>query len=287
MSTHFKRPMSNQSVNPVLVDDLYFETDDADGLGLRNGAPFEPEVTAALKRWIVPGMTVLDIGANVGYFSACMSRLVGPAGKVHAFEPAPRNFELLQQNVAANQLGNVTCHPIALGDRTGTAKLHLSEFSAGMHRLYDSFCCGDAMVEVPVRRLDTLFSPGDVSVIKIDVEGFEPFVLEGATALLRHGDLTIISEYCPPAMLEAGASPLNHLDNLQGWGLKLFDPSGDELAWDVLEQDARRWEALSRERLVDACQGQSNPQIAGIVEEMARGLGCSRPYIENLVFQAP
>lgn len=278
--------MSIQPETRVQVDDLYFETDDAEGLGLRNGAPFEPEVTAALKRLIEPGMTVLDIGANVGYFSACMSRLVGPTGVVHAFEPEPRNFELLQKNLAANKLGNVTCHPIALGDKAGTAHLHLSEFSAGMHRLYDSFCCGDDLVEVPVRRLESLFRPGEVSVIKIDVEGFEPFVLEGAATLIQHGDLTIISEYCPPAMLEAGASPVKYVEQLREWGFGLYDPFDHPLPWDVLAADARIWEEYGRARLISACAGKSNPEIASIVEKIAKDSGCAHPYIENLVFRA-
>jgi len=180
----------------IKVDDFFFETDDAVGLGLRNGAPFEPEVLLALRQFIKPSTAVLDIGANIGYFTAHMSTLVGVAGVVHAFEPEPRNFALLERNRLTNKLDNVTIHHMALGNRTGIARLYISKFNGGLHRLYESFCCSDTAVEVPIRRLDSIFKPGQLSVIKIDVEGFEPFVLEGARSLIEGQDLTIISEYC-------------------------------------------------------------------------------------------
>ena len=65
-----------------------------------------------------------------------------------------------------------------------------------------------------------MFSPGEISVIKIDVEGFEPFVLSGAHKLLNGQDVKIISEYCPPAMLEAGASLVTFLEQLIQWGFQ-------------------------------------------------------------------
>lgn len=127
--------MSDMQKNGVQLEDFVIATDDAEGFGLRGGAPFEPEVLHALRQYIQPGSVVLDIGANVGYFTAHISKLVGSAGRVHAFEPEPRNFSLLSSNVAANHLQNVVLHPMALGDREDTGVLHLSDFSGGMHRL--------------------------------------------------------------------------------------------------------------------------------------------------------
>jgi FkbM family methyltransferase len=270
------------------VDDgnFVFETDDAEGLGLRNGAPFEPEVLASLRGLIKPGAVVLDIGANVGYFTAYMSRLVGDSGVVHAFEPEPRNFSLLNRNIAANGLANVVVHQMALGDREETGVLHISDFSGGMHRLYDSFCCGENVVEVPIRRLDSMFTPGQVAAIKIDVEGFEPFVLSGGKSLIDGQEIGIVSEYCPPAILEAGASPLKFLENLREWGLSAYEPGASLLDWSILIADAHKWESFGRERLVAACSGKSNPEIAAIVEQQCANMECNRPYIENLVFRS-
>ncbi|HEY9208099.1 MAG TPA: FkbM family methyltransferase [Acidovorax sp.] len=278
--------MSNIEKIGVQLEDFVIETDDAEGFGLRGGAPFEPEVLLALRQCIQPGSVVLDIGANVGYFTAHMSQLVGSAGLVHAFEPEPRNFSLLSRNVAANHLRNVVLHPMALGDREDTGVLHISDFSGGMHRLYPSNCCGDATIKVPIRRLDSMFSPGQISVIKIDVEGFEPFVLSGAQKLLDGQDVKIISEYCPPAMLEAGASLVTFLEQLIQWGFQAYEPGGSHLEWAVLLDDARKWEQFGRERLFAACKEKSNPAIAAFVEQQAGRLGCTRPYIENLVFRA-
>lgn len=272
--------------NSVQLEDFLIETDDAEGFGLRGSAPFEPEVLHALRQCIQPGSVVLDIGANVGYFTAHMSKLVGSAGLVHAFEPEPRNFSLLRSNVATNHLQNVVLHHMALGDREDTGVLHISDFSGGMHRLYPSNCCGDSKIEVPIRRLDSMFSPRQISVIKIDVEGFEPFVLSGAQNLLEGQDVKIISEYCPPAMLEAGASLVKFLEQLIQWGFQAYEPSGAHLEWAILLQDARKWEEFGRERLFAACKEKSNPEIAAFVEQEASRLGCTRPYIENLVFRA-
>lgn len=270
----------------VRFDEFVIESDDGEGLGLRSDAPFEPEVLHSLREWIRPGALVLDIGANVGYFTAYMSKLVGSAGRVHAFEPEPRNFALLNRNIEANRLDNVTPYQIALGAREGTATLHISDSNAGMHRLYESVTCGERAIDVPVRTLDSMFAPGQVSVIKIDVEGFEPFVLSGAGRLIQGQQIAIVSEYCPPSMLEAGAGLSDFLLQLQQWRLGAFLPDGERLDWSALMDDARKWEHFGRERLVAELKGKSNPEIAALVEQQAQAMQCARPFIENLVFRS-
>ena len=262
-----------------------FVVDERDSLGLRQGAAFEPEVLDALKRLIRPGEVVVDVGANIGYFTAHMARLVGAAGTVHAFEPEPQNFELLTANMAGNRLTNVVLHQVALGAQAGTAVLHRSDFSGGMHRLYESVCCSGPAVEVPLLRLDALLQPGQVSLIKIDVEGFEPYVLAGAQSLIRNQPaMRIISEYCPASMLEAGASPTAFLNDLASWGLQPFELGGDPVGWSGLLSDAAQYDAYGRERFVAACRGKSNEEIAAAVAQLAGALGCRRPFIENLLF---
>ncbi|MEI6732523.1 MAG: FkbM family methyltransferase [Comamonadaceae bacterium] len=278
--------MSETKQDCVRLDDFCFETDKADSLGLRSGTPFEPEVLFALRQLIKPGMVVLDLGANAGYFTAYMTKFVGSEGLVHAFEPEPGNFSLLGRNMERNAIGNVVLHQMALSDRAGIANLHISDFNGGMHRLYDSTCCGNTVVEVPMQRLDSMFSPGQISVFKMDVEGFEPFVLAGAAALIDGQDVKIVSEYCPPAMLEAGASLVTYVEQLKRWGLRAYETGGASLEWSVLQQDAQKWEQYGRERLVAACKGKTNPEIASIVDQQARSMDCLRPYIENLVFRS-
>src|SRR5262245_2134996 len=81
------------------------------------GRGYEPEETAFIEAALAPGMTFLDLGANVGYFTCLAARKVGPAGRVWAFEPDPRNFRLLVRSVKANGLSNVTAVRAAASDR--------------------------------------------------------------------------------------------------------------------------------------------------------------------------
>ena len=116
-------------------------------------------------------MTVVDAGAHVGYFTCQAARLVGPRGLVLAFEPAPRNFELLTANVWRNGFTNVVCFPWALGEAAGFAPLQLSASNTGDHRLHGS--AGDTVL-VRVAALDEVLAiRGPVDVVKLDVQGSE------------------------------------------------------------------------------------------------------------------
>ncbi|HEX4679272.1 MAG TPA: FkbM family methyltransferase [Gaiellaceae bacterium] len=81
-------------------------------------------------------MTFVDAGAHVGYYTVLAGRLLGPRGLVLAFEPNPRNYELLLANVWRNGLANVVCFPWALSDETGFTDLYLSAENSGDHRIY-------------------------------------------------------------------------------------------------------------------------------------------------------
>jgi FkbM family methyltransferase len=266
-------------------DGFTLQIDAQDSLGLAAGQAFEPEVLAALLRLVGAGDTVLDIGANIGWFSLHLARRVGPAGTVHAFEPEPFNHRLLLANAQANGLSCIVPHAVALGAETGQALLHTTAHNGGMHRLYASVCCEGPAVVVPVRRLDDLLAPGTVRLVKIDVEGYEPEVLRGGRALLSTPPRPrVVSEYCPASMLEAGQSPSAFLRELQSWGLRPHTLDGAPLNLSELLDDAGRYEAHGRDRFVAACSGRSNPEIVAVVIDLAQRLGCRRPVIENLLF---
>jgi FkbM family methyltransferase len=277
------QPQSGARV--VEVDGFQLAIDGHDSLGLGQHGRFEPDVLAALQRWARAGQTVVDIGANIGYFTAHLARAVGAGGVVHAFEPEPANAALLRANMRRNGLNQVQLHELALGESPGRALLHTAVDNGGMHRLYGSVCCDGPAVEVPVQRLDTLLVPGSVALIKIDVEGFEHAVLRGAQLLMSTSPRPrLISEYCPASMLEAGASPSAFLNDLLAWGLRPFDLDGRAIDPSDLFRDAARYEGYGRERFVAACQGLDNTEIAAVVVELSRTLGCQRPMIENLLF---
>lgn len=275
----------NTAAGVIEREGFKLRIDAMDSLGLGSGAPFEPETLAALQRWVHPGMTVVDIGANIGYFTVHFSRLVGDQGVVHAFEPEPLNFAMLAENVQMNGLSNVCVHHAALGRERGHANLHLSDYNGGMHRLYPSVCCSGPSVSVPVLRMDDVLAGVKVDLIKIDIEGYEEPALLGAENCLRqNSSLKIISEYCPASMLEAGGSPSAFLHYLLGLGLHPCEMDGTRINAAELFEDASHYEKVEFSRFLSDCNGMTNPQILEAVVGLAGKLGCKRPVIENLLF---
>jgi FkbM family methyltransferase len=272
----------------IEVDGFRFVTDDANTLGIGEGAGFEPHVLAALMRWTRAGDTVVDIGANIGYFTAHLARQVGPVGQVHAFEPEAENFRRLSVNMRANGLNQVWMHHAALGAESRDAELHVSVGNIGMHRLYESVCCDGPAQQVRVRTLDDVLGAQRVDLIKVDIEGYEWMALSGAQQCLRaNRRIVVVSEYCAPSMLEAGISPLAYLELMAEQGLMAHDLDGQVTDAAELRADARAYDAFGAQRFIDACKGCGPGEIDAIVVQVAGALGCQRPFIENLVFMRP
>lgn len=144
-----------------------------------------------------PGMTFVDVGANIGIHTSIAARSVAPNGTVYSFEPVPENFEILVRNLARNQLNNVITEQIAIGDRNGYSTIYLADNSIGTHSLLrnqNSYRL-DQELSVPITTLDSYFNnrmPDEVNVLKIDVEGYEPNVLKGAIKLLGRTNQLLI-----------------------------------------------------------------------------------------------
>lgn len=124
---------------------------------------------------------MFDVGAHIGYYTLLFSRLVGPEGRVVAFEPSPRNLPVLRWHVARNGCANVQVEAVAVSDETGAARFAAGTGS-GTGRLAES-----GTVEVRTIRLDDYVDAGGPmpDVLKIDVEGAELAVLRGAVGVLR------------------------------------------------------------------------------------------------------
>jgi FkbM family methyltransferase len=151
-------------------------------------APVQTAVAAELRA----GDVVLDVGANIGFLTVLAARMVGPAGRVVAFEPVPGNAQLVRRNAALNRQAQVQVVQAAVSDQEGTATLVLARYVGGAalegaDRPPDA--CGE--LSVPVVTLDGWLAanagrlPGPVRLVKVDVEGAEAAVLRGADALLR------------------------------------------------------------------------------------------------------
>jgi FkbM family methyltransferase len=174
---------------------------------------FEPNEFCFLGQILKPGMTVLDVGANEGLYTLFSARRVGPAGRVLAFEPSSRERRKLLHNVSANRLGNVNVVPCAVGSSEGTAALQIASGVHSGHNTLGTLVYDDApavgVEHVPVERLDTLIDRQGVArvdVIKIDVEGAELHVLEGARRTLAAHRPILMVEANDEALQAQGAS---------------------------------------------------------------------------------
>jgi FkbM family methyltransferase len=161
---------------------------------------FEVGEQRLMRRLLQPGMCVLDIGAHHGFYSLLASRLVGPQGRVVAFEPSPREREHLRRHLWLNRCENVDVEPVALGAARSRATLHvMPAFLSGCNTLRMEPGGDPAEVlEVEVLPLDEYLERHAISRVdfmKMDVEGAELHVLRGASALLRDAHRpTILAE---------------------------------------------------------------------------------------------
>src|SRR5580658_3113180 len=146
-----------------------------------HGGNYEPSLLRALSTLVTADSVCVDVGANIGPVTLALSRLC-PAGEVHAFEPTPESFRFLQHNVTANAASNVTLHQLALSDRPGEATIHYNREAAGAALIFDRLVDGVPQV-VPLATLDAWAASsglGRLDLVKIDVEGSELQVLDGA-----------------------------------------------------------------------------------------------------------
>ncbi len=149
---------------------------------------YEKQEIALLKKVLKPGMTFVDIGANIGLFSVIGAKAVGKKGKAYCFEPEPGNYQLLKENLILNKVTNAVLEPLAVGAKKATMQLQIEKNSIGTHSLLQRQTKSiERQVEVKVIKLDDYFTSkhDTVDVLKIDVEGYEPFVLKGAENVLK------------------------------------------------------------------------------------------------------
>jgi FkbM family methyltransferase len=158
----------------------------------------ERPVQDALVREIRPGATVFDIGANVGFVTLVAARLVGPNGRVVAFEPVPENVESIKENLALNEVDWVELRETAIGREGGSARMIVSDVSA-FSRL-ETISVPDAereRIDVSITSIDELVGSGSVpapDLVKIDVEGAELEVIEGMRRTIAEHHPVILCE---------------------------------------------------------------------------------------------
>lgn len=155
---------------------------------------FEPFESAQVKSYLKEGMTFVDVGANVGYYTLMAASLVGNNGQVIAFEPSPYAFSRLEETIRKNNLKQVQAIRAGLSDSAGDSLLFVSA-REGNHTPSMVPNAGGRPVSVPVLRLDDYLAEHEINqvdLMKIDVEGFEPNVLRGVGEYLERGRIHAI-----------------------------------------------------------------------------------------------
>lgn len=189
--------------------------------------PYEPYTTELFKRAVRPGAVVVDIGAQFGYYSLIAAKFAGSEGRVFAFEPAPNNFQTLGRNIRLNNYSHII-YPIqkAIGDKHGTVTLFLYEHSDSHGMFRHPQAAVKEVVSVECITIDSFLKGQPVDVIKMDIEGNEPYALEGMKQTIsKSNSLILFTELAPVFLRRAGVEPKDYLLQLEklGFDVQLID----------------------------------------------------------------
>ena len=169
---------------------------------------WEELTTQLFKEVVREGDTVVDLGANMGYFTLLAARLVGEKGRVYAFEPEPVNYDLLLRNIALNGYDNVVALQKAVSDTSDKVMLSIHSTDSGRHTIRQAGYGEEygEVIEVESVTLDSFFKDKPFpDVVKIDVEGAELQALAGMVRIIEaKRDLKIFIEFYPALLEESG-----------------------------------------------------------------------------------
>ena len=191
---------------------------------------YEKSESHFIKSICYEGMNILDIGANIGYYTALFSQLAGERGSVIAIEPDLESYKYLSKSINSFNYKNVLSFRLAASDIKQKLPLFISKENRGDNRLYstnqkrktimvDCLTVDELLEENKIENLD---------LIKIDVQGYEPKVLKGMLNIVRSSKkLILLSEFWPEGILQAGESPNEFLTMLRKMQFQLFELKKD------------------------------------------------------------
>ena len=209
----------------VIIDNKILYLDKFDSLGLSLNGDYETKERDFIKNHIKKTDIVIDIGANMGYYTLFFSSL---AAKVYAFEPDPTNFSILQKNIAANKLTNVITEQKAVSNKNGTTYLKLNSLNTGGHHITE---ISKDTIPIDTVILDDYIDHADF--IKMDIEGAETLALMGMKRLLQK-DIKLLIEYNPLGLDNFGFDPYAYLFLLSKHFTVIDMNNGEKIDIDVL-----------------------------------------------------
>lgn len=186
----------------------------------------EKATTDLFEKTVKEGDVVLDLGANIGYFTLLAAKLTGPNGKVFSFEPEPKNFQYLKKNIEINNYNWAMPFQKAVSEKNGTTKLFVCSYDTGHHTInqnegIEAYSRGrkikEKSIEIETIALDS-FLEGEISrvdVVKMDVEGAEMLALKGMDGILKSNqNIKMFVEFFPLLIEKMGSSPKEFIRKL-------------------------------------------------------------------------
>lgn len=184
--------------------------------------PIHQIITKVIKQ----GDVVIDVGASIGVLTLYFAKIVGKEGKVYAFEPNPENFSLLKKNIETNNYDNVVYEQKAVTNKSGKVNFNISNSLTAGRITKDT---ENKSIKIESISLDDYFQNNltKIDFIKIDTEGYDWAVIEGAANLIQmNKNLRIMTEYHTRLINESGMNPLKFLQMIQSLGFKIYDMGG-------------------------------------------------------------
>ncbi len=195
-------------IGKVIIDDL----------------EYEPQVSQLFREHLRPGMGVLDVGANIGYFSLLAASLVGPTGFVQSWEPSPDNVRALSASRVANSFDQIEVIQAAATDRNTLLKYFRNALNGAVRGVEQTLPEDMLSAETVMGlRIDDFIRDRNIGLLKIDVEGYEFKAILGALETVKRCRPMVISEFSPAALEDScGATGREYLELFTGLGYDIF-----------------------------------------------------------------
>lgn len=183
---------------------------------------FEPKSEEIIRKYLTPGMKIIDIGANIGYHTFYMAKLVGPEGLVYAIEPTNWAIKKIKKNLSLNpSINNVIIAQLCLSDKSlGIQRLSFqSSYRLDNHDERE-------LESVEVLTLDDFirnFGIEEVDFVKLDVDGFEGKILDGALECIKRNRPIILFELNPTEIVQTDHTVSGIFELLENFGYQLYD----------------------------------------------------------------
>ena len=187
---------------------------------------WEGDTTKLFEKIVKKGNVVVDMGANIGYFTLLSAKLTGREGKVFAFEPNPKNFEYLIKNIGLNNYDNVIAEQKAVSDTNGNIKLFICPYDTGHHTInqkegIEAYRLGRkgevSSIDIESVKLDDYMrdKTDKIDVMKVDIEGAEALAFSGMKEIInKNRNIKIFLEFFPLLIKKMGNPPKEFIDLL-------------------------------------------------------------------------